>query len=179
MSSHFHISSGAPPSPPPSYGDLHGGDPANKQKKSLAQKILSLFRTHSHAGPRIRIMEAKNIEILVHEARPRIIEVAVEHCDEQRRRVAVEVQVSASVTARSRYVCGRPVISASAASLVQRTACAPYQRSRRGDPLSVALATEKATRKAAEEAHKRAVELSTMSATARVLEKAAAQGRVA
>ncbi|KUI56871.1 hypothetical protein VP1G_04194 [Cytospora mali] len=107
MTSLSHLSSGAPPSPPPSYGDLHGGNPANKQKKGLAHKIFSLFRTHSHAGPRIRIMEAKNIEILVHEARPRIIEVAVEHCDEKRRRVAVEVQVSASVTARSRHVSYR------------------------------------------------------------------------
>lgn len=184
------MSFGTPSSPPPPYGDTNGGNhdgrpspaaderPAEKQKKNFAQRVFGLLRTHSEPGPQVEIQRTKDLEILVHEASPNILEVAAHRCSERSRRVTVEVQVSASVTVRSRHANGRPAVSTSAAWLVKRTAQAPYIKSTRGHSQSVAFATEKATRKAAEEAHKRAVALATMAAAAKTLEKAATEGRV-
>ncbi|ROW05292.1 hypothetical protein VSDG_00130 [Cytospora chrysosperma] len=151
---------GTPSSPPPppygdTSGDSHTGRPAEKHKKSFAQRVLGLFRAASEPGPQTEVLRTKDLEILVHEASPNILEV-VAH----------------------RHSGGRPAaVSTSAAWLVKRTAQAPYSRSGKGHSQSVALATEKATRKAAEEAHKRAIALATMAASAKTLEKAAAEGR--
>lgn len=183
MTSPSQTSFGTPSSPPPppygdTSGDSHAGRPAEKQKKSLAQRVLGLFRADGEPGPQTEVLRTKDLEILVHEASPNILEVVAHRCGERSRRVTVEVQVSASVTVKSRHTSGRPAaVSTSAAWLVKRTAQAPYSRSGKGHSQSVALATEKATRKAAEEAHKRAIALATMAASAKTLEKAAAEGR--
>ncbi|ROW09663.1 hypothetical protein VMCG_02494 [Cytospora schulzeri] len=175
---------------PPPYGDTDGSNrddvpssgaserPIEKQKRSFSQRLFGLFRTHSKPEPQDDAPRTRGVEILVQETRPNILEVVAHRCGERSRRVTVEVQVSATATARSRPAKGRSAVASSKTCLVKRTAQAPYLKSTRDHFKSVAMATEMATRKAAEEAHRRAVSLATMSATARTLEKVAVQGRV-
>lgn len=178
------MSSEAPSTPPPAYGDIRGGtpddkpDPAadegpterKKQNKSLMRRVFGFFL--GGRGP-----PKSDLKIVVHEKSPKILEINKYGCCERTRRVAVEVQVSASVTARSRRCDegGWPVVSATATWLSKRSAQAPFTK---GDAHSVARATQKATREAAEDAHQRAAALASVAATARALEKVAALGRV-
>lgn len=135
--------SGIPSSPPPPYVSIDGsnrGDgpspaadegQAEKRKSSLAQRILGLLRTTTTKTGQNRrqaqILTTKDLEILVHETGPNIREVVAHRCSERTRRVIVEVQVSASVTARSRqHVEGRPAVSTYATWEVNRTAQAHF-----------------------------------------------------
>lgn len=196
-----------PTPPPPSYsaanssgfnngrqnraGGVRPSD--NKPKASFAQRVRDLFRTgnknnsnnSSQPSPQGEtILRTETLEITVHDTTPNITEVVAVTCDEKRRRVTVDVKVSASVTARSRSRRGhgapgggggRPAVPTE--WLVKRSAQARFRRSRGGKVRSVAVATERATRDAAAEAHERALTLATMSAAAKALGEVAAQAR--
>ncbi|KAK7743104.1 hypothetical protein SLS53_004189 [Cytospora paraplurivora] len=163
----------------------HGGGVRpidNKHKTSFAQWVRDLFRTNDEnkgqpEPPDDSLLQTRDLEITVHDTTPNITEVVAVACDERRRKVTVDVKVSASVTARSRRLAagGRPVLPTK--WLVKRSAQAKFRRSKSGTCHSVAMATEKATRDAAEEAHNRAITLATMNAAAKALGDVAAQAR--
>lgn len=177
----------SPSSPPPDYGAIDRGDcddrpnlaadkgPIEKQKHSFTRRVFGFLRAPSQPRPQVDILTAKGLEIMVHETSPRILEVAAHRYCEKYRWVGVKVKVSTSVTAKSRPIDGRPVISTSATWRFERTAEAKFTK---GHAQSIVRATEKATRKAAEEAHKSAAVWATIDATAKLLVKAAADGRV-
>lgn len=179
------MSSGSPSPPPPDYGAIDRDNcddrpaakkgPIEKHKYSFTRKVFGFLRAPSQPRPQIDILTTKDLEIVVHETSPNIVELVVDSYWERNRRIGVKVKVSTSVTVRSRHIDGRPVISTSATREIVRTAEAKFTK---GHAQSLVWATEKATRKAAEEAHKRATVWATMAAAAKVLEEAAARDRV-
>ncbi|ROW16655.1 hypothetical protein VPNG_01706 [Cytospora leucostoma] len=176
----------------------------NRHNISFAQWVRGLFRTNnntknnknnnndnnnnnSQPEPQDEsLLQTQDLEITVHDTTPNITEVVAVTCDERRRKVTVDVKVSASVTARRRRHAagpgGRPAaVVAPTKWLVKRTAQAKFSKPKGkgggASSRSVAMATEKATRDAAEEAHRRAVALATMNAAAKALGEVAAQAR--